>query len=169
MNVLQFFFILVIMALIGNVIALAFAGNPSLINYDMFVAAFSMLSLFYLFAAAWSDSFAGHPIIPIVLDALNVLFLFCAAVATAAELGVHSCSNDVRLLLYSLSHKKKASANNSLNSLTPSPTTSPTEPTIDPVDAANCKLPPPSSGSPSPPGLSASSSRSSVAVVAVST
>jgi hypothetical protein len=90
----EFFFILVIMALIGNVIALAFAGNPSLINYDMFVAAFSMLSLFYLFAAAWSDSFAGHPIIPIVLDALNVLFLFCAAVATAAELGVHSCSND---------------------------------------------------------------------------
>ncbi|KAK4946628.1 hypothetical protein LTR10_014480 [Elasticomyces elasticus] len=93
LRAVEFFFILVIMALIGNVIAMAFAGNPSLVNYDMFVAAFSMLSLFYLFLAAWSDSFTGHPIIPIVLDALNVLFLFCAAVATAAELGVHSCSN----------------------------------------------------------------------------
>ncbi|KAK5497252.1 hypothetical protein LTR43_008179 [Exophiala xenobiotica] len=89
----QFFFILVIMALIGNVIAMAFAGNPSLINYDMFVAAFAMLSLFYLIPAAWSDSFMGHALLPLALDVLNCLFLFVAAVATAAELGVHSCSN----------------------------------------------------------------------------
>jgi hypothetical protein len=89
----EFVFILIIMSIVGNMIASAFAGNPSLINYDMFVAAFSMLSLIYLGVCAFNDSFMGHPIIPITLDLLNVLFLFCAAVAMAAELGAHSCSN----------------------------------------------------------------------------
>ena len=85
------------MALIGNMIAEAFAGNPSLINYDMFVAVFSMLSLFYLFAATWNESFSIHPILPVALDLLNTLFFFCAAVAMAAELGAHSCSNSVSI------------------------------------------------------------------------
>jgi len=86
------------MALIGNVIAMAFNGNPSLINYDMFVAVFAMLSLFYLLLTAFNESFTGHPIFPVVVDLLNVLFLFVAAVATAAELHVHSCSNDAYTL-----------------------------------------------------------------------
>ncbi|EHY58314.1 hypothetical protein HRR83_004826 [Exophiala dermatitidis] len=90
---LQFLFILLVMSLVGNIIAMAFAGNPSVINYDMFCAAFGMLSLFYLIAIAFNDGFTGHPILPVVLDTLNVIFLFCAAVATAAELGAHSCSN----------------------------------------------------------------------------
>lgn len=90
------------MAIVGNMIASAFAGNPSIINYDMFVAAFGMLSLFYLIAAALNDSFTGHPIIPLALDILNVLFLFCAAVAMAAKLGAHSCSNTVRFLMFSV-------------------------------------------------------------------
>ncbi|EXJ89740.1 hypothetical protein A1O3_02807 [Capronia epimyces CBS 606.96] len=81
------------MSLVGNIIATAFAGDPSVINYDMFVATFGMLSLFYLIAIAFNDGFTGHPIIPVVLDALNVIFFFCAAVAMAAELGAHSCSN----------------------------------------------------------------------------
>ncbi|KIV96513.1 hypothetical protein, variant 2 [Exophiala mesophila] len=89
----QFLCILIVMALVGNMIATAFAGNPSLINYDIFVATFAMLSLFYLIAISFNESFTGHSIIPVALDALNVLFLFCAAVAMAAELGVHSCSN----------------------------------------------------------------------------
>lgn len=83
------------MALIGNVIHDATNGNPSLINYDMFVAVFSMLSLFYLIAVAYNDGFAFHPALPLALDTLNVLFFFCAAVAMAAELGAHSCSNSV--------------------------------------------------------------------------
>jgi len=90
----QLLFVVIIMSLIGNVIAMAFAGNPSLINYDMFVAAFALLSLIYLGLVAWKEAFTGHPILPVVLDVLNVLFLFIAAVATAAELHVHSCSND---------------------------------------------------------------------------
>ncbi len=83
------------MALVGNMIATSFAGNPSLINYDMFVAVFSMLSLFYLIAIAFKEQFTFHKFIPAGLDLLNVLFFFCAAVAMAAELGVHSCSNGV--------------------------------------------------------------------------
>jgi len=90
----QFLFVIIVMALIGNVIASAFNGNPSLINYDMFVATFALLSLIYLLLIAFKESFTGHPIIPLVIDLLNVLFLFCAAVAMAAELHVHSCSND---------------------------------------------------------------------------
>jgi hypothetical protein len=83
------------MALVGNIIATAFTGNPSIINYDMFVAVFAMLSLFYLIPATLRDSFIIHPFIMIVLDVLNTLFFFCGAVATAAKLGVHSCGNPV--------------------------------------------------------------------------
>ncbi|KIX01059.1 uncharacterized protein Z518_10125 [Rhinocladiella mackenziei CBS 650.93] len=91
---LEFIFTLIVMALVGNIIATAFAGNPASINFDMFVVTFGMLSLFYLIAVAFNDSFAGHPIIPIALDLLNTIFYFCAAVNMAAQLGVHSCDND---------------------------------------------------------------------------
>lgn len=83
------------MALVGNMIATAIAGNPSIVNYDMFTAVFSMLSLFYLIAVALYENLTIHPIIPLSLDAFNTLFFFCGAVATAAKLGVHSCSNNV--------------------------------------------------------------------------
>lgn len=88
----QFLWTLLIMALTGNIIAEAFSGNPSVINYDMFVAVFAMLTLFYLFAAAVKEDL-GHSIVLLVLDALNTIFFFCGAVAMAAELHVHSCSN----------------------------------------------------------------------------
>ena len=83
------------MALTGNIIADAISGNPSTINYTIFVAVFSMLCLFYLFLVAFRESFVIHPILPILLDALNTLFFFAAAVALAAKLGVHSCGNQV--------------------------------------------------------------------------
>jgi len=76
-------------------IATSFSGDPSLVNYDMFVAVFSMLSLFYLIAIAFKEQFTFHKFVPAGLDLLNALFFFCAAVAMAAELGVHSCSNKV--------------------------------------------------------------------------
>lgn len=74
-------------------IASAFAGNPAIINYDMFVAVFSMLSLFYLIPATIKEGIA-HPLIMIGLDVLNTLFYFCGAVATAAYLGARSCGNE---------------------------------------------------------------------------
>lgn len=85
------------MGLIGNMIASAFAGNPSVVNYTMFVAVFAMLTLFYLIAICFKEEFTIHKFVPATLDLLNVLFLFCAAVALAAELGAHSCSNRVSL------------------------------------------------------------------------
>ena len=82
------------MALVGNMIATAFGGNPSIVNYDMFVAVFSMLSLFYLIPATLKESLAFHPMAMVALDAINVLLYFCGAVATAAYHGVHSCNNN---------------------------------------------------------------------------
>jgi len=89
---LEFFWALLIMALVGNMIATSRAGDPSIVNYTMFVAVFSMLSLFYLVPAAIKDGL-GVPVAMIALDVLNAIFYFCGAVALAAYLGVHSCSN----------------------------------------------------------------------------
>ncbi len=83
------------MALVGNMIAEAYSGNPSIINYTMFVAVFGMLSLIYLIAATIREGLAGHPMAMVGVDALNTLFFFCAAVALAAYLKVHSCGNTV--------------------------------------------------------------------------
>ena len=76
-------------------ISLAIGGNPSIVNYDMFVAVFSMLTLFYSFLVAFKDGLSGHPMLPVALDGLNVLFFFCAGVATAAYLQTGSCNDEV--------------------------------------------------------------------------
>ena len=95
LRALQFLWTLLITALIGNVIADAFAGNPSSVNYAIFVAVFSWLVLFYGFAAAFVESLA-IPIALFVLDGLAALLTFIAGVVLAAKLGVHSCGNQVR-------------------------------------------------------------------------
>ncbi|KAK5108674.1 hypothetical protein LTR62_008079 [Meristemomyces frigidus] len=92
MRALAFFWALLVLAISGNMVAIN-SHNTNVINYDLFVAIFAMLSLFYLIPATLKDTFMIHPILPLVLDVLNVIFWFCAAVATAAELGAHSCSN----------------------------------------------------------------------------
>lgn len=79
------------MALIGNMIAIT--SGPSVINYDMFVTVFAMLSLFYLIPASIKDSFTIHPMFPLILDILNTIFTLVAGIATPAYLHVHSCSN----------------------------------------------------------------------------
>ncbi|KAL8668290.1 MAG: hypothetical protein Q9168_007077 [Polycauliona sp. 1 TL-2023] len=89
---LQFFLTLVILALTGNVIAEAFAGNHSIINYIMFVAVFAMLSLLYLIGAAIIESVA-IPIAMLALDAINTLLFLIGGIALAAYLGVHSCGS----------------------------------------------------------------------------
>ena len=87
------------MSLTGNMIDQWNNGNNGVINYDLFVSIFGMLSLLYLIPASFNDSIAFHPIIPLVLDVLNVIFWFCGGVATAAYLGAHSCSNRVSFIL----------------------------------------------------------------------
>lgn len=84
------------MALVGDMISDALGGNPSIINYDMFVAVFSMLSLIFLITSAFTGIMSESPI-PLALDVLNTLFFFCGAVAMAAQLGAHSCTNTVSL------------------------------------------------------------------------
>lgn len=88
----EFFCSLIVMALVGNMIATAYAGNSAMVNFDIFVSVFGMLSLLYLLPTTIMGNF-NLPILNIALDALNALFWFCGAVATAAYLGVHSCSN----------------------------------------------------------------------------
>lgn len=82
------------MALIGNVIATAFAGNPSSINYAIFVTVFDMLVVFFGFAAIFMD-LSALGIIIAVADVLAAVFTFIAGVVLAAKLHVHSCSNSV--------------------------------------------------------------------------
>ena len=63
------------MALIGDMIHSSYAGNPSIVNYCMFVALFAMLSLFYLIPATIKDSLQVHPILPLIVDLLNTHIL----------------------------------------------------------------------------------------------
>lgn len=91
---LQFLWTLLVMSLVGNMIATAFSGNTSIVNYDMFVAVFGMLSLLYLIPATVKpDLLSFHPMIMVALDAINALLWLIAGIATAAYLGVHSCGN----------------------------------------------------------------------------
>jgi len=99
----QFLWTLLITALIGNVIASAFAGNPSSINYAIFVAVFSWLVLFHGFAAAFVEGLA-IPIVMIVLDGLATLLTFIAGVVLAAKLRVHSCGNHAYVISNSLTN-----------------------------------------------------------------
>lgn len=84
------------MGLIGNFQALAVAGNPPSINYVMFVVAFAIVSLFYLFPASISLSLSIHPVIMVVLDSINVVFWLTAAIVLAARLQAGDCSDRVR-------------------------------------------------------------------------
>lgn len=92
---LKFLWTVLVMALIGNMIAEAFAGNPATVNYAMYTAAFSLLSLFYLVPASFNTDWALHPIIMVVVDVLNAIFFLCAGIALAAKLESHSCNNHV--------------------------------------------------------------------------
>lgn len=91
LRALEFVFTVILLGLVGSLEANG--SNPESVHYSMFTAAFSIFFLLYLIPATWSDSFTGHAIIPIVLDALNVIFTFCAAITLAARTKADSCSN----------------------------------------------------------------------------
>ena len=73
----------------------AISGNHSIVNYVMFVAVFSMLSLIYLIASSVSEGLAFFPWLPLVVDALNTMFFLIGGIALAGYLKVHSCGNAV--------------------------------------------------------------------------
>lgn len=91
-----FLWTLLTLALIGNVIATAFSGNPSVVNYAIFVSTFCMLVVLFGIAGVFVESLA-IPIALAVADGLAALFSVIAGIALAAELHVHSCGNKVRL------------------------------------------------------------------------
>ena len=93
----QFLWTLLILALTGNMIHEASAGNPSIVNYVMFVAVFAIVSLVYLTLASVKPTFAVSPLLLVLVDGLCTLFFLIGGIALAAKLGVHSCGNRVRL------------------------------------------------------------------------
>ncbi|KAM5446895.1 hypothetical protein MaudCBS49596_006295 [Microsporum audouinii] len=93
LRLIQLAFAVIVMALIGNMIDDALNGSASVVNYNMFVPAFIMLSLIYLIPASISDTVMFHPILMFIIDALCCLFAFCGAIALPAKQHVHSCSN----------------------------------------------------------------------------
>jgi len=94
LRISEFFWTLLITALIGNVIAEAFAGNPSSINYAIFVAVFSWVALLYGAIASFVEGLA-IPIVLWALDGIAAVLTFIAGVVLAAKLRVHSCGNTV--------------------------------------------------------------------------
>lgn len=153
------------MALVGNMIASANAGNPSIVNYDMFVAVFGMLSLIYLIPATFKEDLAGHPLILVGLDVLNSLFFFCGAVAMAAKLHTHSCGNSVSAPCFFVYFEASA---NIIARATPTPTASRTELVTPRSDATRPKQSLPSFGSALQPLLSPPSSLASRVAAPVS-
>ena len=147
LRALQFLFTLIITALVGNVIASAFAGNPASINYAIFVAAFSWVVLLFGAAAAFVASLA-IPIVLIVLDVIATILTFIAGVVLAAKLGVHSCSNKVSLSENALHNISRYA--DRVQRATHLPTASPTALTIPTSAAASFKQALRSSGSCSP-------------------
>ena len=137
------------MALTGNMIDQWNRGNDGVINYDLFVSIFGLLSLLYLIPASIKDSLAIHPLLPLILDILNVIFWFCGAVATAARLGAHSCSNRVRN-----ERIHQIVANSRLISFHRATSSATTSPQALRSAVTRRKPPPPSSSSASSPSLS---------------
>jgi len=91
------------LALIGNVIAEAFSGNPSSVNYAIFVSVFSMLVVLFGIAGAFVESLA-IPVVLMAADALAALFSLIAGIVLAAKLHVHSCGNESYLRSNSLTN-----------------------------------------------------------------
>ncbi|CCX05401.1 membrane-associating domain-containing protein [Pyronema domesticum] len=67
-------------------------GTPTRLNYSIFALALSALSLFYLLPALFIERIR-NPIAVITLDVLNFIFLFCAGIAMAAQLGGKGCGD----------------------------------------------------------------------------
>ena len=101
LRALQFIWIILITALIGNVLA-GKTGTNSTVNYAMYVAAFTWIAWLVGIAAIFVAGLA-IPALVFVLDLLAAIFTFVAGVVLAKKLGgAHSCNNDVSVFLVML-------------------------------------------------------------------
>ena len=140
LRALQLLWIVLITALVGNVIADAFAGNPSSVNFAIFVAALDWVVIIIAVIATFVSALS-NPIILMAIDGVALFFNFVAGVLLAAKLGVHSCGNKVSL---EISKSRKSDVNKDRN--TSLETASQTGPTTPPNAATNSKPQPPSTG-----------------------
>ncbi|KAG0652992.1 hypothetical protein D0Z07_0258 [Hyphodiscus hymeniophilus] len=96
-----FLWTLLALALVSNVIADAFSGNPSSINYAEFTAVWCMLVVLVGIAGAFVELPA------MILGGLDVsaaLLSLIAGIVLAARLHVHSCGNRSYLVSNSLTN-----------------------------------------------------------------
>ncbi|KAH7400025.1 putative Non-classical export protein 2 [Cadophora sp. MPI-SDFR-AT-0126] len=103
LRAVQFVFILLTLALVGNVIAEAFAGNSSKINYAIFVSVFDMIVILWGIGAVFKEGLAIGIVLPI-LDVIATLLTVIAGIVLAAGLGVHSCGNKSYLVSNALTN-----------------------------------------------------------------
>ncbi|KAF8458165.1 marvel domain-containing protein [Terfezia claveryi] len=76
-------------------------GSPTRVNFTIFACSFALLTLLYLLPVAVISNLRSrfyHPFISFVLDLLNFIFFLSAAIALAAQLGAHNCSNRIYLV-----------------------------------------------------------------------
>ncbi|CAL3972785.1 hypothetical protein PZA11_004189 [Diplocarpon coronariae] len=88
----QLLFAVITLALVGNVVDEAFAGNSSSINFALFVSILDFVFVLYGIAAIFFESLAFGFVGPSI-DAVLAIFTFIAGTVLAAKLGVHSCGN----------------------------------------------------------------------------
>lgn len=93
-NITQLICAILVTAFMGNNVARAYSGVHSIVNYSLFVGIWWLFTLLYFLPTSFIEKFS-IPIVDIAMDALSVLFGFCAAVALPAYIGAHSCSNSV--------------------------------------------------------------------------
>ena len=99
---LELLWAILILALVGHMISTSGwnqiprkGGNASIVNYCMFVGVLTLLSLTYFIPIIFISIHEEYQVLATIgLDALNVLFYMCGAIAMAALMGVHSCSNE---------------------------------------------------------------------------
>lgn len=107
----ELFCAVIVVALLGNNIARASHHASAVVNYSFFTGVWWLFTLLYFFPTAFIDKFS-IPVVDMVLDGLSVLFGFCAAVALAARLGAHSCSNDGYLIHNSVTNSSPSMSQN---------------------------------------------------------
>lgn len=98
----QVVFAVVIISLVGDIFANSYwnqiprgEGNPSQINYSMFLGVWTLLSACYFFPTILWPPVVKQPFLYVTagLDALNVIFYMGDAIALAAAMNIHSCTN----------------------------------------------------------------------------
>ncbi|KAL1869192.1 hypothetical protein VTK73DRAFT_3328 [Phialemonium thermophilum] len=90
---LQFLWTLLITALIGNVIASNHNGHMAAVNFTMFVAVLSWISVIAGLAGALVDRVSSFipPLIQLSLDGIAALFSLIDGIVLAALLGAANC------------------------------------------------------------------------------